>query len=618
LNFSVVTVFLCRSGKGVAVFLRRIRPRGKGRRQEYWVLLESYRTAKGSRHRVVAYLGKLSPKQASGMERLAARLQGKPSRMPQLFGPALQEENCPEIAAVDLKNIRLRDLREFGQVYLAGVLWRMLGLDELLSGQMPRGLEDVPWSVTAAILCIARFCHPCSELYIERHFYPKSALADLLGVPPAQVQTDRLYRGLDHLLKQKKAIEQHLRRRLGQLFDLSFDILLYDLTSTYFEGQCAANPMAKRGYSRDSRPDCPQVVIALVVTSDGYPLGYELFDGNTADSTTVQQIVKKVEQEHGRSNRIWVMDRGNVSRENLAFIRERGGQYIVGTPKAMLRQVKGELSDEGWREVREGIRVKTVRLPDDGKIDATETLVLCKSDDRVLKESAMLERFVTRMEKGLEAMRKSAQSGRLKSLLTAYERLGRLEEKNWRATACFDVKIQEQDGKLSVTWSKDERKKKDLCGCYLLRTNVAEADPVKLWQQYIQLVDAEWAFRITKDELELRPIWHQTADRVRAHVLVCFIAYAMYKTLGGWMKAAGLGDSPRELLEEMAAVKSGDVLLPTRNGDGSAGATLLIRCVTRPDEHTEVLLNRLGIELPNHLQRRMLLPSAAVPEACAM
>jgi hypothetical protein len=600
------------------VFLRRIRPRGRGRRQEYWVLLESYRTAKGSRHRLVAYLGKLSAKEVSGWEKLSARLEGKSPPMPDLFRPTTADDGCPDIASVDLKNVRLANLREFGQVYLAWALWRMLGVDDLLSGLMPHGQEEVPWATTAAILCIARFCHPSSELYIERHFYPKSALEDLLGVASAQVQTDRLYRGLDYLLGQKKPIERHLRERLGQLFELSYDILLYDLTSTYFEGQCAGNAMAKRGYSRDSRPDCLQVVIALVVTPDGFPLGHEVFDGNTSDVTTVKQMVEKVENDYGKCNRIWVMDRGNVSQENLAFLRERGGRYIVGTPKAMLRQVRGELSNEGWREVREGIKVKCVRCEGGGKLDSTETLVLCKSDDRTAKESAMLDRFVKRMEEGLAAMSKSADRGRLKGLLAAYERLGRLQGKNWRAANCFDVRIEENDGRLSISWKRDEQKKQDLCGCYLLRTNLTETDPVKLWQQYIQLVDAEWAFRIAKDELELRPVWHQNGKRVRAHILVCFIAYAMWKTLAGWMKAGGLGDSPRELLQEMAAVKSGDVLLPTRNADGSPGVTLLIRCVTRPDEHTEVLLNRLGIRLPNHLKRQRLYATVPAKEACAM
>ena len=598
------------------MFLRRISPRGKGRRQEYWALLESYRTAKGSRHRVVAYLGKLSAKEISGWQKVACGVDGKSLPGPGLFDPP-NGDDVGEVASVDLKNIRLQNVREFGQVYLAWVVWGMLGLDQALVGLMPRGLEEVPWSVTAAILCISRFCHPSSELFIERHFYPKSALEDLLHVPAARVQTDRLYRGLDHLLAQKKAVEMHLRRRLGELFDLSFDILLYDLTSTYFEGQCAANDMAKRGYSRDGRPDCPQVVIALIVTTDGYPVGYEVYDGNTADSTTVLEIVEKVEAEHGKAKRIWIMDRGNVSQSNLSFIRERGGQYIVGTPKALLRQVKGELTSEGWKEVREGIKVKTVQCQDPDKLDATETLVLCRSEDRVGKESAMLDRFIKRMEEGLAALKKSADAGRLRDAATAHERLGRLQEKNWRAASCFDVNIEEKNGKLSIKWTCNEQAKRDLCGCYLLRTNIAEPDPVKLWQQYIQLVDAEWAFRITKDELELRPIWHQNKERVQGHILVCFIAYAMWKTLGGWMKAAGLGDSPRELLEEMAAVKCGDITLPTRTADGRPDATLLIRCVTQPDAHTAVLLNRLGIDLPNHLRRDRLPITAAVADACA-
>jgi transposase len=475
----------------------------------------------------------------------------------------------------------------------------------------------------AAILCISRFCRPSSELHIEKHFYPQSALEDLLGVEASQVHTDRLYAGLDELLKQKKAIERHLRQRLGELFQLSYDLLLYDLTSTYFEGQCAANPKAKRGYSRDSRPDCPQVVIALIVTVDGYPLGYEVFSGNTADSTTVQQIVKKVEEEHGKLNRIWVMDRGNVSEANLSFIREQGGQYIVGTPKAMLRQVQGQITDEGWQQVREGIEVKNVKTTvgaDDANGakggQATETLVLCRSQDRIVKESAMLGRFVDRLEGGLKKLAASAESGRLKDLETANRRLGRLLEKNWRAANCFQISIAaiaqpSTKAKLLVSWTKDEQAKRKLCGCYLLRTNLPEPDPVALWRQYIQLVDAEWAFRISKDELELRPIWHQRDGRVQGHILVCFIAYAMWKTLGGWMQASGLGDAPRPLVEELSTIKSADVTLPTRQQDGSDATTLVIRCVTRPDEHQQVLLDRLGIELPNHLKRFRLEESQA-------
>ena len=340
----------------------------------------------------------------------------------------------------------------------------------------------------------------------------------------------------------------------------------------------------------------------------------------------VQQIVQKVEEQHGKLNRIWVMDRGNVSEANLSFIRQRGGRYIVGTPKAMLRQVQGHLSEEGWQQVREGIEVKVVTTgggvlgTDDtlgrNEPPATETLILCRSQDRIVKESAMLGRFVDRLEEGLRKLAASAQSGRLKDLNTANRRLGRLLEKNWRAANCFEVNIaplppSSGKAKLLVSWSKHEQAKRALCGCYLLRTNLPQPDPVTLWRQYIQLVDAEWAFRISKDELELRPIWHQREHRVQGHILVCFIAYAMWKTLGGWMAASGLGDAPRPLVEELSTIKSADVLLPARRGDGLGATTLVIRCVTRPDEHQAVLLGRLGIELPNHLKRFQMEDSQA-------
>jgi transposase len=605
------------------MFLRKVRPKGRGAKQVYWELVESYRTAKGSRQRTIAYLGKLGKKELSGWHKLSSRLNGQSaSPGPGLFHPTPDNE-ADGVKLVDLKNLRLQRLRNFGDVFLAWTLWRMLGLDTLLSQQMPIGREEVPWATVAAILCIARFCRPSSELHIEKHFYPQSALSDLLGVDSEKVHTDRLYAGLDQLLARKQAIERHLRLRLGELFELSYEVLLYDLTSTYFEGQCTANPQAKRGYSRDSRGDCPQVVIALIVTTDGYPLGYEVFSGNTQDSTTVEQVVKKVEDEHGKASRIWVMDRGNVSEANLAFIRARGGTYIVGTPKAMLRKVQGQITDQGWQQVREGIEVKRIEIPAAAAAAAAkgkeansatpsepaDTLILCRSQDRVTKESAMLGRFADRMEEGLKKLAKSAESGRLRDPDAAHQRLGRLTEKNWRAAGCFQTSITRIEsppaGKatLRVTWTRDQQNKQSLCGCYLLRTNLPQVDPVKLWQQYIQLVDAEWAFRISKDELELRPVWHQNEQRVQGHILVCFLAYAMWKTLGGWMQAGGLGEAPRPLVEELSTIKSGDVVLPTRTADNTAGPTLVVRCVTRPDEHQAVLLQRLGMEVPNQLAR---------------
>jgi len=481
---------------------------------------------------------------------------------------------------------------------------------------MPAGREDVPWPTVAAILAVARFCEPSSELHIEDTWYRRTALDDLLGIAPDQVHTDRLYAGLDQLLPHKEAVERHLKGRLGDLFDLRYDLLLYDITSTYFEGQCLANPMAQRGYSRDSRPDCVQVCIGLVVTTDGIPLGYEVFDGNTHDSTTVEEIVEAMEAKYGRANRVWVMDRGMVSEKNLAFIRGRGGSYIVGTPKAMLRQFERYLVDKDWHEVQAGVEVKLVPGP-----DGQETFILARSADRREKEKAMHERFIDRMEEGLKKLAASAASGRLKDAGEAHERLGRLRERYWRASSALEVSIaplEKPEGKarLSVTWKRNGRWGEWAAvseGCYLLRANLVETDPVVLWKRYIQLTEAEWAFRITKGELAIRPVWHHGADRVKAHILVCFLGYAMWKTLAQLMRAGGLGDAPRPLVEDLSRVKSGDVILPTRDPDGRPGRTLRVRCVTAPDESQRVLLSRLGLALPERLRWQEEIPPPENP-----
>jgi transposase len=378
---------------------------------------------------------------------------------------------------------------------------------------------------------------------------------------------------LDRLLGHKQAVEKHLKERLGDLFDLEYDLLLYDVTSTYFEGECRGNPMAKRGYSRDSRPDCLQVCIGLVVTDDGMPLGYEVFDGNTHDSKTVETIVMAMESKYGKANRIWVMDRGMVSEDNLQFVRQRGGSYIVGTPKAMLRQFEQYLTDRDWREVQEGVEVKLVPGP-----QGDELFVLARSVDRRKKEQAMHERFIERMEAALKKLQDSAALCRLKDLELAHRRLGRIQQRYWRASGAFDVKIttiKNPAGKARLTVSfKPNKRWSDWAelseGCYLLRTNLTEVDPKTLWKRYIQLTEAEWAFRITKDELVIRPIWHHRSDRVKAHILVCFLAYVLWKSLAQWMRRAGLGDAPRKVLQEFAKIKSGDVVLPACGGNAKA------------------------------------------------
>jgi transposase len=587
------------------MFLRRYERRKNGKGHVYWALVESIRTARGSRQKIVAYLGDVKKRERTGWTALGRRLDKKDRPAPSLFDPPACPDPVDDLALVRIKGIHLERPRDFADVWLALGLWRLLKLDVLLSERMKAGAADVPWAVVAAILTIGRFCEPSSELHIADTWYRRTALEDLLGVRVEQVHHRRLYEGLDALLPHKEAIEAHLKARLGDLFDLKYDLLLYDITSTYFEGECKRNPMARRGYSRDSRPDCLQVCIGLVVTEEGIPLGYEVYDGNTHDSTTIETIVKAMERKYGKAGRVWVMDRGMVSEKNLAFLRERGDSYIVGTPKAMLKQFERHLTQKDWQEVQAGVEVKLVPGP-----DARETFILARSADRREKEKAMHARFIERFEAGLAKLQQTAQRGVLRDAAIANQRLGRLKERYWRAAGAFEVKIAAIDqpagkARLGITWTRIERWKEWSViseGCYLLRTNLIETDPAVLWKRYIQLTEAEWAFRITKDELKIRPIWHHKEERVKAHILVCFLAYVLWKTLAQWMRGSGLGDAPRTLLQEFAKIKSGDVVLPTISGDGKPGKTVRVRCVTTPDKAQKVLLNRLGLRLPQHLR----------------
>jgi len=597
------------------MYLRRCLRKKNGKPHTYWALVESYRTARGSRQRLVAYVGELKGSEQSGWAQLGRRLEGQARPPRSLFDPPHYEDSADtESVEVQLRGVRLERLRDFGEVWLAWGLWRLLGLDALLAEKMPTGREEISWATVAAILTLARFCASCSELHIEDHWYARTALEDLLGVPAEKVHTDRLYAGLDRLLEHKESVEKHLKERWGDLFDLKYELLLYDVTSTYFEGLCEANPMAQRGYSRDSRPDCLQVCIGLVVTEDGMPLGHEVFDGNTHDSKTLETIVQAMEAKYGQAQRIWVVDRGMVSEANLRFLRDRGGAYLVGTPKALLRQFEQHLTEKDWQEVQEGVEVKLVASP-----QGQEVFVLARSRDRRQKEQAMHQRFRERLEAALQKMQQSAATGRLKDLAVAQRRWGRLQQRYWRAARAFEVEMTPLapptgKAKIKITYSHNTPWDDWTAlseGCYLLRTNLTGIDAPTLWKRYIQLTEAEWAFRITKDELVIRPIWHQKPERVKAHILVCFLAYVLWKTLGQWMQRCGLGDAPRTLLLELAKIKSGDVVLPVRRpahppkGDPvpAPERAVRLRCVTAPDEAQKVLLHRLGLTLPQRLRR---------------
>jgi transposase len=464
-----------------------------------------------------------------------------------------------------------------------------------------RGSEDVPWPSVIAALVIARLCEPSSELHIAEHWFRTTALDDLLGIPEERMNDDRLYRALDVLLPHKTAVEQHIRRRLGELFDVSYDILLYDITSTYFEGAAEGNALAQRGYSRDHRPDCKQVNIALVTTKEGLPLACEVFSGNTTDVTTVKTIITQIEAKFGQAERVWIMDRGMVSADVLAWLRQAGRQYVVGTPKSELKRYAAQLLDaRDWIEVREGLEVKPLPAPE----GTTETFVLCRSAARKEKERAMRARFAARIEAGLRKLQHRVAHAQRPIERGGVERqVGRLLSQNSRAARCFAVRVTanaECPVGLAVSWQRvpETDEWAELSdGCYLLRASQSALTPDELWQAYMQLTQVEEAFRVHKTALDLRPVYHQTADRVRAHILVCFLAYVLWKTLEQWSQRAGLGRSPRKLLDEFAQIRSADVVLPTTDG-----RALQLRCVTTPERPLSLLLDRLGLELPKRLR----------------
>ncbi len=571
------------------MFIRPCQRRKNGKTHVYWALVESYRTKRGPRQRVVAYLGDLDERGRLGV-RQAATGRSR-TRQPSL----LEEEEEPFWVEVDASGVRVENSRQFGGPWLGLQLADQLALPQFLAATIPRGREDIAWSSMALVLVLSRLCEPSSELYIAEHFYRHSALADLLGIPECKINTQRLYRSLDALLPHKEALETHLKNELGTLFNLEYDLLLYDVTSTYFEGEAKGNPLAQRGYSRDQRGDCKQVCIGLVVSRCGIPLGYEVFAGNRHDVTTLQEVVETMEARYGKADRIWVVDRGISSEENLEYLREGQRRYIVGTPKSMLKRFEQQLLSEDWHAIREGLEVKLCPSP-----EGDETFVLCRSSDRREKEAAMQERFESRIETALRKIQANCRKRRQDPIKIATQ-IGRLLQRNSRAARIFQIDIQDQHGRAVVRWSRKRTQREWSAlshGCYLLRTNIQDWSEEELWKAYIQLTEAEEAFRIQKNDLRIRPVWHQKEDRVLAHILVCFLAYVLWKTLGRWCHAKGLGDEPRRVFDELGQIQLIDVILPTR-----AGIEIRKRCVTRPSEHQAILLQRLGLNLPNDMQK---------------
>jgi len=580
----------------ISMFLRRNKKRKGGTDYDYWTLVESVRTARGPRQRVVASLGKLpgfDREERIGWDEIGRILSGKPRPVPGLFE---QSEEPPSWATVDLNGVRVERLRHFGDVYLGLLLWNRLGFGEFCKEQMRSGREEVPWSILTVILVLARFCAPSSELQIAESWYGKTALEDLLGVSRNKIDEDRLYRALDVLLPYKDELCRHLQKRYGELFGCRFDFLFYDITSTYFEGSGKGNPQAKRGYSRDGRPDCVQVCIGLVTTREGLPIAFEVFDGNRPDVTTTREMVEVMEAKYGKANRVWVMDRGMVSEENLSSLRSTGARYVVGTPKSMLKKFEQELLDQNWEEVQPGVEVKLCRSPE----GTEETFVLCRSAGRKEKENAILHRFVDNLGTRLHKLAEQAQSGKTRDRQKVERQIGRLLERNSRAASLFRVEVTESgpghEARLSIQVTKNEERYRwamETGGSYILRTNWSEKDPQALWNTYIQLTEVEDSFRTEKYDLGMRPIFHHKEDRTQAHILVCFLALTLWRTLQQWMKGSGLGTAPRKLLEELRELRSLDVLLPTRE------KMIRLRMVATPAMELRPLLHRLKIPIPN-------------------
>jgi transposase len=596
------------------MFLRSHAREKDGKAHSYWSLVETVRTPDGPRQRTLCYLGELN---SSAQERWLKTIevfneQGEVLQL-KLFPSQIEPPaDDPQVARVLIDQVRLERTRQFGSCFLGWELWKRLELDCFFQRVVDDDAADVPWSRVAAVLAINRLCAPGSELAIEERWYPSTALEDLLEIAEDKINGSRLYRCLDKLLPHKTKLEQHLKQRYGELFGAEFDVLLYDLTSTYVEGAAEQNPMMRRGYSRDHRPDCAQMVIALIVNSEGFPFSYETFAGNRADVSTMETILRMVERKYGKARRIWVMDRGIVSEENLAAIRKRGGQYLVGTPRSQMKRFEAELLQDNWTQVRPEVEVKQVAIP-----QGNETYILCRTAGRKQKEKAIRNRVSLRMEDALRRLDKAITGGRLKDRNKMERRLGRIQAQHSRVNDLFEVTLRDTPEGVRLFWEMKEEQKawRELReGTYMLRTNLQADSAEQLWSKYMQLTEAEASFRALKSELSIRPLFHQKEPRIKAHVLVAFLGYALWVTLKHLLKrgptmlpqaSANGADqtqplSPQKALALLSTLHSADIVLPTTDLH-----EIRLRRVTEPSADQKALLHHLGLNLPKHLNSQL-------------
>jgi hypothetical protein len=573
------------------MFLRQIRRKKDGKTHVYWNIVENRRLDDGRVvQRQVLYLGEIGSSQATAW-RKAIEVFDEAAGEPRTLA-LFPEDRCEAIddasaVRVCLSALTLRRPRQWGACWLAGQLWRELQLDRFWAERLPPSRKGTRWDQILQVLAAYRLIAPGSEWKLHREWFGNSAMADLLGADFGLAEAHKLYACHDRLLAHKDALCSHLVGRWRDLFNASFDVLLYDLTSTYFEIDAAALPEgAKRrhGYRRDRRSDCPQVVIALVITPEGLPLAYEVLPGNTKDNQTLRQFLAKIEAQYGKAQRVWVMDRGIPTEEVLAEMRQSDPpvRYLVGTPKGRLTRLEKLLVDQPWQQARQGVQVKL--LAQDG-----EFYVFAESADRVLKERAMRRRQLKWLWRRLHEL--AAMKTTREQLLM---KLGAARAKapvGWRLV---DVKVEKTSAAFTFTFNRDKlRKIRRREGRYLLRTNLTESDPATLWQYYIQLVAVEEAFKNLKADLAIRPVFHQEERRIEAHIFIAFLAYCLYVTLQRRLHALAPGLTARSALEKFAAVQMIDVHLPTTDG-----RELVLTRYTQPEPELQLLINQLKFQLP--------------------
>lgn len=581
-----------------------------GKKHRYFSVEESRRLRSGKVvQRRVLYLGEINDSQQAAWRKTLEVFDEAQRRYTSLsLFPEDRElpADAVDSVQVKLKEMQLRRPRAFGNCWLGCELWRQLGLDRFWQARLPRGRESVPWPQVLELLVVNRLIDPGSEFRLHRQWFERSAMDELLGLDFAVAEKDRLYRCLDRVLEHKPELFVHLRQRWQDLFNAQFDLLLYDLTSTYVEGEAEEIPKAKRGYSRDKRFDCKQLIIALVVTPQGFPLAYEVMEGNTSDRTTLRGFLEKIETLYGKARRVWMMDRGIPTEEVLAEMRDpqREMFYLVGTPRGKIKQYQKQWLELPWRKVRDSVEVKLFAR--DG-----ELYVLAKSQGRRAKESAIRRRKLVRLLRKLRAMRRS--SPPRDQLLM---RIGAAKTEAGRAFGFVKITLPEASQEVTpqnFTFRLDKVKLKQAelrDGHYLLRTNLTSEDPAVLWDHYIQLTQIEAAFKCLKSELGIRPIGHQLEHRVEAHILVAFLGYCLMVTLKNRLRVHAPGLTPRAVLDKLATIEMMDVWFPTTDG-----RWLVMPRHTEPEPDQALLLHQLKLTLPQQPPPRIKQAASTPPVA---